>query len=171
MELSSSALVSLDSGAAAILRHTRRLAARGRSAGISQSILTAVRHLRDSNASGLQSVVPVGVRKFTCRTYLLEMHDPSQVNPLVAVLLEPRVDAPDVIAAIGRQYELTRREQEVLRGLASGLSNQALAAQMSIKRSTLLAFLRLIKIKMGVINRAGIMTKILDRISSDGLPL
>ncbi len=115
--------------------------------------------------------MPVGVRKFICRTYLLEMHDPSQVKPLVAILLEQHVDAPDAIEAISTQYELTRREQEVLRGLAAGLSNQALAAQMSIKRSTLLAFLRLIKIKMGVLNRAGIMTKILDRISNDGLPL
>jgi DNA-binding NarL/FixJ family response regulator len=163
MDLSSSAIVSLDRGAAAILNYTRRQRRnRDGISAVDKNLLEAVHRVRASDEPRLQRVFRIGVWKFTCRSYLLESHDVSGVQPLVAVLLERHVEAPDAIERIGAQYHLTTREQQALRGLSLGLSIKALAANMNIKPSTLHAFLRLIKIKMGVATRAGMMVKILE---------
>jgi len=82
-------------------------------------------------------------------------------KPLNALVFERHSEARDTIDEVGARYHLTAREQQALRGLSLGLGTKDLAAEMNIRPSTLLAFLRLIKIKMGVTTRSGILSKIL----------
>lgn len=112
--------------------------------------------------------VRVGVGEFTCRAYILEKQERGAVAPerLVAVLLERVCEAPRAIKELAAEYHLTKREQQALRGIASGISSKTLAARMNITPSTLRAFLQLIKVKMGVSTRAGIMAKILEKTTS-----
>ena len=162
MDLSSSSIVSLDRGAAEILHYTRTQSkSRERTSTIDRDLREAVHRVRDPDPIRPETVIRIGVWKFTCRSYLLEQHDSSSA-PLVAVLLERQVEPVDAIAILGARYNLTRREQQALQGLSTGLSIKGLARNMNIKPSTLHAFLRLIKIKMGVATRAGIMVKVLE---------
>jgi DNA-binding NarL/FixJ family response regulator len=165
---SSWAIIALDPGAAAILDYTgdRSGNIEGTYA-IDKNILAAVRH--GSNPVRLENVSP-GIGEFTCRTFLFEHIDPSFLEhlgasvtqPLVALGLERQLEARDPIDEVGARYHLTKREQQALKGFSMGLSIKALAATMNIKPSTLRAFMRLIKIKMGATTRAGIMVKILE---------
>ena len=162
MDLSSSSIVSLDRGAAEILHYNRmRSKSREGTSIIDRDLREAVHRVREADPIRPETVVRIGVWNFTCRSYLLESHDSSSA-PLVAVLLERQVEPADAIAIVGARYNLTKREQQALQGLSVGLSIKGLARNMNIKPSTLHAFLRLIKIKMGVATRAGIMVKVLE---------
>ena len=159
---SSCAVVALDRGAGTILNCYRDR--KGHPAyAIEPNILETVQRLSDPTS--LERVVRIGLEEFICRAYVLEGHDPSVPQTLVALLLEKHEKARDAIDEVGAQYKLTKREQQAVRGLSLGLSTKVLAARMNIKPSTLRAFLRLIKIKMGVPTSAEIMVKILERQS------
>jgi len=157
---SACAIVALDPGAATILKCYRSRKGQ-RAYSIEPNILETLQRLSDS--SGREDVLRIGFEEFVCRSYALESHDTSLPQPLVALLLEKHWKARDAIDEVGVQYRLTKREQQAVRGLSLGLSTKVLAARMNIKPSTLRAFLRLIKIKMGVPTRAEIMVKILQR--------
>jgi len=164
---SSYAIIALDQGAAAILDYHRDRSGKQEGAyPIDKNMIEAVRHAGVSDPFGLENVFLIGIGEFTCRTYLLESQDASLAQPLVGVLLERHLEARDAIDEVSTRYHLTKREQQALRGLSMGLSIKALAAKMNIKPSTLRAFLRLIKIKMGETTRAGIMVKILQKRQS-----
>lgn len=105
----------------------------------------------------------IGASDFICCTYVLESQDASVTESLRALMFQKQWRARDAIDELGAQYHLTDREQQALRGVASGLGTRALAEQMNIRPSTLRAFLRLIKIKMGAPTRAEMMAKILQR--------
>ena len=174
---SSCVIIALDPGAAAILHYT----AGGRTGNtrttyaVDESIWEAVRRGDMSDPVDLESIFPgIGAGEFTCRTFsldrieasLLERLGPSVTQPLVALLLERQSETHDIFDEVGARYHLTKREQQALRGLSMGLSVKALASKMDIKPSTLRAFMRLIKIKMGATTRAGIMVKILEKNQS-----
>jgi len=162
---SSCAIIALDRGAADILQYHRDGSRRTETAYlIDRNILQAVHNARTIDSSGLQRV-RVGSGDFTCRTYQLEGQDAS-LKESIGVLLERQWDVHDAVAEIGAQYKLTKREEQALRGLSLGLTTQALASKMNVRQSTLRAFLRLIRIKMGVTTRAGIIAKILERMQS-----
>ena len=156
---SSCTVITVDRGAAAILNYYRDRSWEP-AYTIDASIMEAVQRLSDPGC--VEHVLRIDFDEFICRTYLLESQDTSVTQPLVALLLERHLKARDVIDQVGAQYHLTQREQQALRGLSLGLSTRALAATMNIKPSTLRAFLRLIKIKMGVRTRAEIMVKIIQ---------
>jgi DNA-binding CsgD family transcriptional regulator len=159
---SSWTIVALDRGAATILNYLRdRSEQRESGEGIDKGVLQAVHHAGLVDPSFLKQVIRFGIGEFTCRTYRLETLDTSLPEPLNAVVFERHSEARDTIDEVGARYHLTAREQQALRGLSLGLGTKDLAAEMNIRPSTLLAFLRLIKIKMGVTTRSGILSKIL----------
>ncbi|MBV8717317.1 MAG: response regulator transcription factor [Chloroflexi bacterium] len=72
---------------------------------------------------------------------------------LAAQLLQaPESDSPDVLQPV--EALLTRRELEIARGLAQGLTNRGIAAQMFISEGTVRAHVEHILRKLGVRSRA-----------------
>jgi putative toxin-antitoxin system antitoxin component (TIGR02293 family) len=64
------------------------------------------------------------------------------------------------IDVLARQYHLTDREQEALRGIAMGSTGKELAARMGVSPTTVKAFIRLIMIKMGSSTRAELVARL-----------
>jgi DNA-binding CsgD family transcriptional regulator len=107
-------------------------------------------------------IVKVGSKEYSCRVFLLNSSRGSG-EPTMALHFKRVVSFADAIHRIGSEYHLTDREQEVLVGVAMGLTSKELAPQMGISPNTVKAFLRLIMIKMGVTTRSGIVGKLLDQ--------
>jgi DNA-binding CsgD family transcriptional regulator len=103
-----------------------------------------------------------GDNEYILRAYQVTVQDDPQAAPLIAILLErdPQTSA-DISEAVIK-YGLTNREQQVLRGILTGLSTEQMVKEMNIAPNTLKAFLRLIMIKMRVKSRAGIVAEILE---------
>jgi len=82
--------------------------------------------------------------------------------PSTAVLLERGPSGFVSLSKVSRRFNLTQREQEVLKHLLQGLDSKTIANRMSISPNTVKAFLRLImiKIKMGVSSRSAAVVKI-----------
>jgi DNA-binding CsgD family transcriptional regulator len=158
-------IVSVDAGAAAILEDERARNHRLDQVGtIDDHIREAVQRMYASEPAETAQSFRLGVAQFTCRTYVLEHQEgPAGDPPLLALLLEREWQKRDTVEDVSAEYHLTKRERQALRGLAMGLSIKALAAEMNIKPSTLRSFVRLIKVKMGVPTRAGIMVKIMEK--------
>jgi DNA-binding CsgD family transcriptional regulator len=163
----SCAIVALDRGAAAILNYHRdRNPKSARVSAIEKELTQAIHGVSLPDLACMERVFRIGTKEFTCRGYVLQSHDTAVPQPLIALILERQWEARDAIDEVGAQYHLTDRERQALRGLSMGLSSKELAARMNIRPSTLRAFLRLVKIKMGVTTRAGIMAKILQKTQS-----
>lgn len=64
------------------------------------------------------------------------------------------------IGELASKYNLTKREQDALRGVSLGLSNKQLAERMNISPNTVKAFLHVIMIKLGVTTRSEIAARI-----------
>ncbi len=69
---------------------------------------------------------------------------------------------PNAIEMVASQYHLTDREQEVLRGIAIGLTSKETAERMNISPNTVKSFRHIIMIKMGAGTRSGIVGKVLE---------
>jgi len=65
------------------------------------------------------------------------------------------------LTGVSQQFNLTQREQEVLKHLLQGLTGKAIANRMNISPNTVKAFLRMIMIKMGVSSRSEMVIKII----------
>jgi DNA-binding CsgD family transcriptional regulator len=103
----------------------------------------------------------VGNRVYRGRTYLVEPQDAILHDSCIVVHLERETDFRDALLEVSQKYHLTSREQEALSGIAIGLTSKELAERMKISPSTVKTFLRLIMLKTGAPNRAGIVAKLL----------
>ena len=103
-----------------------------------------------------------GGNEYACRAYLLEPQDSFYPHPILALHLQKNSAGNDAVSAVSAKYHLTAREEEVLRGIATGLGTKDLARRLSISPNTVKAFLRLIMVKLGVTTRAELFAKILD---------
>ena len=65
-----------------------------------------------------------------------------------------------LLSQVGKQFNLTQREQEVLEYLLQGMKSKEIANRMNLSPNTVRAFLRLIMIKTGVSSRSAIVGKI-----------
>lgn len=70
---------------------------------------------------------------------------PEAAQALINLAMQPRNAAPT--------YNLTEREQTVLRLMVDGMSNQEIADQMFVSRSTIKVYVSTILSKLGVQNR------------------
>lgn len=103
-----------------------------------------------------------GGNEYSCRAYLLEPQDSFYPHPILALHLQRNSTGSDAVSAVAGKYNLTAREEEVLRGVATGLGTKDLARRLNISPNTVKAFLRLIMVKLGVTTRAELFAKILD---------
>jgi len=65
-----------------------------------------------------------------------------------------------LLSQVGKQFNRTQREQEVLEYLLQGMKSKEIANRMNLSPNTVRAFLRLIMIKTGVSSRSAIVGKI-----------
>ncbi len=101
-----------------------------------------------------------GRRHYSCRTFRLDSDGQGMSLPSTAVLLERGPSGFVSLSKVSRRFNLTQREQEVLKHLLQGLDSKTIANRMSISPNTVKAFLRLIMIKMGVSSRSAAVVKI-----------
>jgi DNA-binding CsgD family transcriptional regulator len=83
----------------------------------------------------------------------------SQIS--VAILLKRRSRGSTALYQASERFNLTAREQQVLRYLSHGLTTKEIAVGMEISPNTVKAFVHLIMLKMGVSTRSGIVGKAL----------
>ena len=161
-------VVAFDKGAAGILKDQAQSArSTHASCYLPKEILNTVRNSKITTISSLRMYMHVGKHEYSCRAFLLEWQNWLSSQPMIAIHLEKVSSSTDAIYDIGIKYQLTNREQEVLRGISLGLSSKVMAHRMEISPNTVKAFLRLIMIKMGVTSRAGIVANILNRTTLD----
>ncbi|HKN34383.1 MAG TPA: LuxR C-terminal-related transcriptional regulator [Terriglobales bacterium] len=113
-------------------------------------------HLRPNT---LLPVIPFksGRRVYFCRAFRLD----ANVNPRLLIVLERGIPESFALSQVSLQFRLTQREQEAVTFLLRGLSNKEMAKRMAVSPNTVKAFLRMVRVKMGVPTRAGILAKVL----------
>jgi DNA-binding CsgD family transcriptional regulator len=104
-----------------------------------------------------------GRRRYRCRVFGVTPRAGNLAPQEDIGLLFEREPAPSVdFGKIREKYGLTEREQQALQHLVRGFTNKEIASRMQISPNTVKAFLRLVMIKMGVSNRAAIMSKFIE---------
>jgi DNA-binding CsgD family transcriptional regulator len=150
-----------DSGAVRILR-SHDVDGDETPIGIPDTILTAIKSRSPNDHAGMPMYFLIGKRKYRCRSYYVQSEKEGSDLGILAMHLDSDEDLADRIGPLGAEHGLTEREQEILRGLALGMSNKELADWMNISPNTVKSFARLIMIKLGVKTRAAIIGKLLD---------
>jgi DNA-binding CsgD family transcriptional regulator len=114
-----------------------------------------------SSGSPLVAEFRSGKRLYFCRAFPLEARIREHEQANIAVFLERGVGSGSLslLRAAAARFNLTDREQEVLRFLLEGFTSKEIGDRMKISPNTVKAFLRLIMIKMGVSTRSGIVGK------------
>jgi DNA-binding CsgD family transcriptional regulator len=103
-----------------------------------------------------------GAREYECRVSIVECHDGSLPSELVILQFERTCSPGDSLNKLSAEYQLTSREQEVLRGIAMGLTSKELADRMMISPGTVKSFIRMIMAKLAVKTRGAILARLLE---------
>jgi DNA-binding CsgD family transcriptional regulator len=155
--------IALDCGAQAILDDVNAHCGRSDGAGtLPPEILSLLNARSDLHSDAAEIGFSSGDHDYRCRTFLVRPRNGSAIQPMLALHLKRELSIAEAVHQVSVDYRLTDREQEALMGVSMGLSSKELAARMNISPNTVKAFLRLIMIKMGTSNRAGIIGKLLD---------
>ena len=109
----------------------------------------------------------IGKDVYNCRAFSMVRQN-EEAEPMLALHMQRDTSVPNAIDIVASQYHLTEREQEVLRGIAIGLTSKETAERMSISPNTVKSFLRIIMIKMGAATRSGIVGKLLEYSNTTG---
>ena len=156
--------IALDCGAEAILNDFDEQFGESDSGG---NLPTEIRNLLNarsqSDLDATRMCVNAGDHEYSCRAFVIKPPTVSTGQLMLALHLKREVSMIDAVHQVGVDYRLTDREQEALIGVSMGLSSKELATRMNISPNTVKAFLRLIMIKMGTTNRAGIVGKLLPQ--------
>jgi DNA-binding CsgD family transcriptional regulator len=113
----------------------------------------------------------MGKEIYNCRAFLMQPQHADQGQAMLALHMQRDTSVPNAIELVSSQYHLTDREQEVLRGIAIGLTSKETADRMNISPNTVKSFLRIIMIKMGAATRSGIVGKLLEYSNTAGVNL
>lgn len=158
--------LAIDRGASSILAALSRdrlwpsLADQDSAMELSRNIHEIMRHAEPDGPESMKLHIRVGVFDYTGNTYLVQQN--AAREKLLVLHLKRDAEETDRLAQVSARYHLTDREQEVLRGIAMGLTNKQLAQQLNITPNTVKAFLRLVMVKMGVARRSGVVVKLLE---------
>lgn len=107
-----------------------------------------------------------GRRTYICQVFLLTGGGKSAKEKLTLLMLERGTSKRLALCQVAEQYHLTHREQQAVALLLQGLTNKEMAESMGVSANTVKAFLRIATVRMGVSSRSGIITKILEALSS-----
>jgi DNA-binding CsgD family transcriptional regulator len=154
--------IASDLGAEAILNELG--AGSGSSAGeLPAQILSVLNGRPKGDLDRASAHLKAGSREYSLRIFLINPQNGFQSAPIFALHLKREVSVMDAVHQVGLDYHLTDREQEVLLGVSMGLTSKELATRMNISPNTVKAFLRMLMLKMGASNRAGIVGKLLEQ--------
>ncbi|MCC2628166.1 MAG: transcriptional regulator, LuxR family [Thermomicrobiales bacterium] len=159
-------LIALDDSAESIFKAIKgvkgdRASSAEASDQIPRRIADRLRRMRASRLESAEIRFRAGNGKYRARIFVAKacgglLHDPC-------LLLHVEADAcrRKTLRGSCLKYNLSTRELEALSGIAMGLTSKEIAAQMNISPSTVDQFLRMVMIKTGARNRAGILAKLL----------
>ena len=102
-----------------------------------------------------------GRRRYYCRAFSVDSCAKDPSYPSIAVLLERGPCGVAPLLGVSQQFNLTQREQEVLKHLVQGLTGKAIANRMNISPNTVKAYMRTIMIKTGATSRSAMLRKII----------
>jgi len=108
-----------------------------------------------------------GNESYQVRASLMAPFGPASQGPCYVVQFQRQVKTVDPLGELSIKFRLTDREREALSGIAIGLTSKEVAQRMNIAPSTVKAFLRLIMIKTGAPNRAGIVARLVAPSNSE----
>lgn len=122
------------------------------------ALVTSAQRARRARAAGAMAVLPRGVDVAALHASLQAVHEGLSVADPT---LEPPLGDTTEIDDLGE--ELTPRELEVLRLIAEGLSNKAIAARLAIRESTVKDHVNSMLDKLGAQSRTEAVTLALRR--------
>lgn len=95
----------------------------------------------------------------------LSNHQPTQdVAEKRYIFILERMHGNDInLPIISRQFELNRREQDIVRLLIEERGNKEIAQVLGLSLNTIKSYLRILMRKLGVSSRAGIITCLLTK--------
>ena len=164
-------VLAIDSGATAILRELSRTASGLEpSFCLPASVADALKlpELRDHHGTTIH--LRGEEHSYECRVYFLEPRNGVLRDVVITLYFETIPSRSEAIRVLATKFKLTIREEQVLAGIAAGLTNKEIAEKLDISPNTVKAFLHPIMIKMGVSNRAGIVMCLVDS-GDDNHPL
>ena len=131
------------------------------------SVLPAARSLLASaSQASLSSVIEFksGRRRYRCRVIALDSNRETEscFQAKIVVLLERECTQSIEITRRSDKYRLTRRERETVALLLQGLTSKEIANEMRVSPSTVKSFLKMVMVKVGASNRAGIVARLLE---------
>jgi DNA-binding CsgD family transcriptional regulator len=154
--------IAFDRGAAEMFDEEAKRCGAGPAFSIPREIVEVIRRSKPGDPASEKMRFRLGMRDYTCRSYLLGSGGATGQNAFVAVHLERDGSVYDAVSEVGSEYRLTDREHEVLKEIAAGLTSKEVAQRMNISPNTVKVFLRMIMMKMGVSTRSGVIAKLLE---------
>lgn len=101
-----------------------------------------------------------GKRHCVCRAFTMVPSSGKPTTAITALLIERTTPKAAKISEVATRFRLSQREQEAVALLAQGLTNKEIARQMKVAPDTVKTFFRLVRGKMAVNSRSGIVGKI-----------
>ena len=125
-----------------------------------REFLNNIRNCKFSDLSSLRLSLHIGNTEYICRAYPLQWLERLASQPIVAVYLTKVPALEDIVRDCALKYQLTKREEQVLNGMALGLTSKTIAARMKISPNTVKVHLSQIMIKLRVSSSAGVVLTI-----------
>ncbi len=101
-----------------------------------------------------------GRRYYSCHIFPVEAYSDSNF-PVTAVLLERRAPESVAVKQLGKRFNLSSHEQDVVKYLMMGFSDKEIARQTRLTPSKLKIYLRLVMTKLDVDSRSGIVGRLI----------
>lgn len=128
---------------------------------VPQEVRRWYRQTDNGNAATAPGIIyRSGRRWYLARRMVLEA-SPGQPDGLIGLLLERMNESRLPINRVGPQYRLTRRELQIVEGIAKGLRDKEIGRNLGISFHTVRASLRTVRAKLRVNTRTGIVAKLL----------
>jgi DNA-binding CsgD family transcriptional regulator len=124
-------------------------------------IADRLRRLRASRLDAAEIQFRAGSGRYRARVFLANPHGGLLSDPCLLLFVEEEACQRKALLGSCLKYNLSTRELEALSGIAMGLTSKEIAARMNISPGTVDQFLRMVMIKTGARNRAGILAKLL----------
>ena len=109
----------------------------------------------------VQETVSHAGHTYGMKAFLLN-HDSVGDSPLMAILIERVTTSRFNLDKAKRQYHLSPREVDVIQDLMVGMSDKEIASHLGIGFETVRDYLKKIRQKLGVSNRTGILSVLLQ---------
>lgn len=124
-------------------------------------IADRLRRMKPSRLESAQIEFRAGGRRYRARVFVIKPGSDFLKDRCLLFEMAEEASARDALVEAALRFNLSDRELEALSGIAVGLTSKEIAVRMSISPSTVDQFLRMVMIKTGARNRAGILAKLL----------